>query len=58
MEMSQGNSLCSYLKQKHNFFIYKIGEQKGEAGFIFGGRVGTCRRGEDVGKGYTRVSIV
>jgi hypothetical protein len=34
MEMSQGNSLCSYLKQTRMsfFFIYKIGEQEGRAG--------------------------
>jgi hypothetical protein len=31
MEMSQGNSLCSYFKQTKIsfFFFYKIGEQEG-----------------------------
>jgi hypothetical protein len=34
IEMSQGNSLCSYLKQaKMSFyFFYKIGEQEGSPG--------------------------
>jgi hypothetical protein len=40
MEMSQGNSLCSYLKQtKMSFFsfFYKIGEQEGWTGPSWGG---------------------
>jgi hypothetical protein len=34
MEMSQGNSLCSYLKQNvfFTYFFYKIGEQEGGTG--------------------------
>jgi hypothetical protein len=38
MEMSQGNSLCSYLKQKcYFFFFYKIREQEGRIGPVWGG---------------------
>jgi hypothetical protein len=38
MEMSQGNSLHSYLKQKCHFFsFYKIGEQNGGTGPAWGG---------------------
>jgi hypothetical protein len=29
MELSQGNSLCRYLKQMSFFFCYKIKEQEG-----------------------------
>jgi hypothetical protein len=56
MEMSQGNSLCSYLSKKNKnvlFYFYKIGEQ-----VLFGGRVGTSGRGEEVGKECRRVNIV
>jgi hypothetical protein len=48
MEMSQGNSLCSNLKQIKMLllllFFYKIGEQKAGTGPSWGGR----RRGERV----------
>jgi hypothetical protein len=44
MEMSQGNSLCRYLKQAKksflfvfSFFFYKIGEQEGGTGPVDGG---------------------
>jgi hypothetical protein len=59
MEMSQGNFLCSYLKQtKMSFFFlfYKIREQKGRTDPILG--IGTNRRWEDVGKEHRRVNIV
>jgi hypothetical protein len=37
MEMSQGNSLCSYLKQTKMsiFFFYKIREQEGRTGPVW-----------------------
>jgi hypothetical protein len=56
MEMSQGNSLCSYLKQTKMsfFFIYKIIEQEGGTGPGLGVRVvpvGGEGRGEMVKEG-------
>jgi hypothetical protein len=38
MEMSQGNSLYSCLKQTRHFFLffYKLGEKEGGAGPILG----------------------
>jgi hypothetical protein len=59
MEMSQGNFLCSYLKlQKcHFFFIYKIREQEGGTGPIWGEKVGTSG-GEEMVKGCRRVNIL
>jgi hypothetical protein len=58
MEMSQGNSLCSYLKQtKMSFFFFcKIGEQEGRTGPVCG--VGTSGSGEEVGKGCGKVNMV
>jgi hypothetical protein len=58
MEMSQGNSLCNYLKQTKMsfFFFYKIGEQEGRTGPAWG--VGTSGRREEVGKGCGRVNMV
>jgi hypothetical protein len=52
MEMSQGNSLYSYVKkQKCHFFflLQKNGEQEGRTDPVWG--VSTSRRREDVGKG-------
>jgi hypothetical protein len=51
MEMSQGNSLYSYLKQTKNVFcfFYKMGEQEGRTGPVWG---------QVVGKGYGRVNMV
>jgi hypothetical protein len=52
MEMSQGNSLCSYLKQTKTpflFFIYKIGEQVVEQ--VLPGGLVPVGSGEKVGKG-------
>jgi hypothetical protein len=58
MIMSQGNSLCSYLKQRCLFlFFYKIEEQEGGTGPAWGG-VGTSGRGEEVGKRCRRVNMV
>jgi hypothetical protein len=37
MEMSQGNTLYSVLKQKCQFFKKKHGEQKGKTGLVLGG---------------------
>jgi hypothetical protein len=55
MEMSQGNSLCSYLKQTKLsflfFFFYKIREQEGGTG-------PTSGSGEEVGKGCGKVNMV
>jgi hypothetical protein len=54
MEISQGNSLCSYfyLKQAKlsffSFFFYKIREQKSETGPAWGG-VGGAWQGKGVG---------
>jgi hypothetical protein len=64
MEMSQGNSLCGYLKQtKTPFFccfFYKIREQESETGpaCLDGGRGGTNRRGKEVEKGCGRVNTM
>jgi hypothetical protein len=56
VEVSQGNSLCSYLKQTKMsfFFFYKIGAQEGGTGELFG----TSGRGQEVGKGRGKVNIV
>jgi hypothetical protein len=53
MEMSQRNSLCSYLKQTKLTFFKK---QNQGTGPIW--RIGTSRRGEGVGKRCRRVNIV
>jgi hypothetical protein len=57
MELSQGNSLGSYLKQtKISFFSYtKLENRRVEQVLL--GRVGTSGM-EEVGKGYGRVHIV
>jgi hypothetical protein len=55
MEMSQGNSLGSYLKQtKISFFplFYKIGEQEGRTGPVW--EFASSGRGEDVERGFGR----
>jgi hypothetical protein len=57
MEMLQRNSLCTYVKQKCHFFVYKIGEQEGGIGPAWGG-VGNSGRGEEVGKGHRMVKIL
>jgi hypothetical protein len=56
METSQGNSLCSYLKQTKMsiFFFYKIREQEGRTGPV-GGQVSECRRVNIVQILYTKV---
>jgi hypothetical protein len=59
MEISQGNSLCSYLYLKQakmscflfSFLFYKIGVQDGRTSPAWGGRVGTNGRGRCQGKG-------
>jgi hypothetical protein len=58
MEVSQGNSLCSYLKQTKMsfFFFYKIRELEGSTGSAGGEGVPVKGR-EDVGKGCGRVNI-
>jgi hypothetical protein len=48
MEMSQGNSLCSYLKQTK----LSGGQNRSYLG------VGTSGRGEDIRKGCRRVNMV
>jgi hypothetical protein len=53
MEMSQGNSLCRYLKQKCLF--PKNGEQKVKQ--VLPG-VGTSGRRNDIRKGCKRVNMV
>jgi hypothetical protein len=53
MEMSQGNSLCSYLK--HCFC--KIREQESRSGPVWG-EVGTSERGGEVGKGHGWADMV
>jgi hypothetical protein len=55
--MSQGNQCITILKkQKCHFFFHKIREQEGRTSLTWG--VGTNRRGEDVGIGYRRVTMV
>jgi hypothetical protein len=59
MEMSPGNSLCSYLKKIYiyiYFLFYKTGEQESGTGPAL--RVGTRGRGEEVGKGCKRENMV
>jgi hypothetical protein len=61
IEMPQGNSLCSYLKQaKMSFisFFCIIGEQEGGTGSSWGVGANTSGRGEEVGKGCERVNMV
>jgi hypothetical protein len=52
MEMSQGNSLYSYLKQtKMSFFLHlQSQKQEGRTGPSWGG-IGTIGKGKEVGKG-------
>jgi hypothetical protein len=58
MEMSQGNSLCSYFKQtKTSLFSFKNQRTGGHNMFSLGG-VGNTGRIENVGKVFTRVNIV
>jgi hypothetical protein len=58
MEMSQRNSLCSYLKQtKMSFFLNKIREKKGETGPVQGEGILYQSR-EKLGNGCGRVNIV
>jgi hypothetical protein len=58
MDVSQGSSLCNYLKPKKGQFVsaYKIGEQEGRIGFVW--RSWYQWMGEDVGKGHRRVDMV
>jgi hypothetical protein len=64
MEMSQGNSLCSYLKQAKmsSFFslFYKIEGLVGRTGPAWGGlgEGGTSRKGEEVGKVCRSMNVV
>jgi hypothetical protein len=51
MEMSQGNSLYTYLKQKNVFFFFKIREQEGREQ-ILSGEIATS-----VGVGRCRESV-
>jgi hypothetical protein len=58
MKMSQEKPMYSYLKQTKMsfFFFYKIREQEGRIGPVWG--LATNGRGENVGKGYRRVNMV
>jgi hypothetical protein len=58
MEISQGNSLCSYLKQTKIsfFFFYKIREQKSRTGSAWEGWY--QQKGEERKEGYGRLNIV
>jgi hypothetical protein len=60
MEMSQGNSLCSYLKKTEMslFFLYKIGEQEGRTVPVWGGGHWYQWEGEEVEKGPGRANMV
>jgi hypothetical protein len=68
MEISQGNSLCSYMYLKlkchvfsfylFSFFSYKSGEQEGRTSPAQGRRAGTSGRGEVLGKEDRRVNMV
>jgi hypothetical protein len=56
--MSQGNSLCSYLKLTKNviLFLYKVREQGDTTHPSW--RIGTSGRGEGVGERHSKVTIV
>jgi hypothetical protein len=57
MEMSQINTLHSYLKQKKmSLKKNKNGEQEGKTGPVWG--IGTSGRGKDIRKGCRRVNMV
>jgi hypothetical protein len=62
MEVPQGNSLCSYLKEVKMSFLFpffcKIREQEGGTGLVSGGVVDTRGKGEKVGKGCKRVNLL
>jgi hypothetical protein len=56
MEMSQGNSLCIYLKQTKMSFFFFLQNWKRQNRSCLG--VGTSGKGEDVGKGCRRLKMV
>jgi hypothetical protein len=56
-EMSQENSLYSYIKQTKRSFYFSFAEQEGRTGPVWWG-ADTSGRGEDVGKGCRRVNMV
>jgi hypothetical protein len=56
MEISQGNSLYSYLKQTKFPFPYKNGEHEVRICLVW--MFVTNARGEDVGIGYRRMNMV
>jgi hypothetical protein len=59
MEMSQRNSLYSYLKQtKMSFFSFTKSENRRVEKVLPGGGLGTSGRGVEVGKGCGRVNMV
>jgi hypothetical protein len=55
MEMSQGNSLYSYVKQKCLFFFQKMEKRRANRSCL---GVATSGRGEDIRKGYRRMNMV
>jgi hypothetical protein len=68
MEISQGNSLCSYLFLKLaktlyfsfyllSFFFFKFGEQEGRTGPAGGGGLAPVGAGKIVGKRDRRMNI-
>jgi hypothetical protein len=58
MEISQGNFLCSYLKQTKMFFFSFTKSEDRRVEQVLPGEVGTSGIGEEVGKGCGRVNIV
>jgi hypothetical protein len=56
MEMSQGNTLYSYLKQKNVILFYEYGQQKSRTDSVWG--IGTSGRGRILGKGEYGANIV
>jgi hypothetical protein len=59
MEMSQGNSQYSHLKQtKMSFFFSFTNSENRRAEQVLLGRVGTSGKGQKVGKGSGRANIV
>jgi hypothetical protein len=58
MEMSQGNSLYSYLKQTKMSFVFFTKPENRRADGVLYGAVDTSVRDEEVGKGCRRVNIV
>jgi hypothetical protein len=58
MEMLEGNSLCSYLKQAKMLFFYFTKLENRRAQQVLSGGVGTSGREEEVEKGWRSMNMV